>query len=210
MFLRSCKVKRGIGTIRQDVNISILNENRVEMKGVQDMKMFIKTIENEVIRQKYLYDNNNPTKAEVRNALPDGSSEFLRPMPGADRMYPETDLPLLKISRDFIDEIKKELPKLRSDIAGELKEKGLNEEMVKLVLSEDKIEELKALADIYPNINFIAKMILLFPKEISSKTNKSLEEIEETIIDYYGDILRLLNKKKISEGDVKEILINIS
>ena len=27
--LRSCKVKRGIGTIRQDVNVSIRNENRV-------------------------------------------------------------------------------------------------------------------------------------------------------------------------------------
>lgn len=208
-ILRSCKVKRGIGTIRQDVNISILNGNRVEMKGVQDMKTFVKTIENEVLRQEKLQNERKPTKAEVRNALSDESSEFLRPMPGADRMYPETDLPLLKISRDLINEIKKSLPKLRSDIAGELKEKGLSEEMVKLVLSEDKIEELKALADIYPNINFIAKMILLFPKEIASKTNKKLEYIEEIIIDYYGDILRALKKKKISEGDVKEILMKI-
>jgi Glu-tRNA(Gln) amidotransferase subunit E-like FAD-binding protein len=207
--LRSCKVKRGIGTIRQDVNISILNGNRIEMKGVQDMKMFIKTIENEVIRQKYLYDNGNPTKAEVRNSLPDGSSEFLRPMPGADRMYPETDLPLLKISRDFINEIKKDLPKLRSSIAGELKEKGLNEEMVKLILSENKLEELKVLLEIYNNINFIAKMIVVFPKEIATKEKKSLEEIEEKILDYYGDILREIIKKKISEGDVKDILTKL-
>jgi len=101
-------------------------------------------------------------------------------------MYPETDLPLLKIPRNFINEIKRELPKLRSEIAGELREKGLSEEMVKLVLSEDKIEELKILADIYPDINFVAKMILLFPKEIASKQNKSLEEIEAIILDYYG------------------------
>ena len=207
--LRSCKVKRGIGTIRQDVNISILGGNRIEMKGVQDMKTFIKTIENEVLRQKELYDEGTPTQAEVRNALPDCSSEFLRPMPGADRMYPETDLPLLKLSRDFIDSLKKDLPKLRSESAGELKEKGLSEEMVKLVLNEDKIDELKSLAEIYENINFIAKMIVLFPKEIASKENKTFEEIEEKIIEYYGDILRLLNKKKISEGYVKDILINL-
>jgi Glu-tRNA(Gln) amidotransferase subunit E-like FAD-binding protein len=207
--LRSCKVKRGIGTIRQDVNISILGGNRIEMKGVQDMRTFIKTIENEVIRQKYLEENNNPTPAEVRNALPDGSSEFLRPMPGADRMYPETDVPLLKISRDFLNEIKKDLPKLRTEVAGELKSQGLNEEMIKLVLSEDKIEELKSLVNIYQDINFIAKMILLFPKEIASRENKNLEEVEEIILDYYGDILRLLNKKKISEGDVKDILMRI-
>ncbi len=207
--LRSCKVKRGIGTIRQDVNISILGGNRIEMKGVQDMRTFIKTIENEVIRQKELCDEGNPTPAEVRNALPDCSSEFLRPMPGADRMYPETDLPLLKLSRDFIDSLKKDLPKLRSESAGELKEKGLSEEMIKLILSEDKIEELKSLAEIYLNLNFIAKMIVLFPKEIASKENKTLEEVEEQVMDYYGDILRLLNKKKISEGDVKDILINL-
>ena len=51
-ILRSCKVKRGIGTIRQDVNLSIRGENRVELKGVQDMKMLVKIIENEVLRQK--------------------------------------------------------------------------------------------------------------------------------------------------------------
>jgi Glu-tRNA(Gln) amidotransferase subunit E-like FAD-binding protein len=203
--LRSCKVKRGIGTIRQDVNLSILNENRVEMKGVQDMKMFLKTIDNEVLRQKDLHDKGKPTQAEVRNALADGTSEFLRPMPGADRMYPETDLPLLKISRDFVNEIKKDLPKLRSDVAGELREKGLSEEMIKLVLSENKIEEFKNLIEIYNNLNFIAKMILLFPKEIASKENKSLEEVEGIISDSYGEILRRLNKKAISEGDVKDI-----
>jgi len=207
--LRSCKVKRGIGTIRQDVNISIMNGNRVEMKGVQDMRTFVKTIENEVIRQKYLQDNGKPTKSEVRNALPDLSSEFLRPMPGADRMYPETDLPLLKISRDFINEIKKDLPKLRTDIAGELKERGLSEEMTKLVLSEDKIDEFKVLADVYSNPNFVAKMILLFPKEIASKTGKKLDDIENILVEYYGDVLKNIKKKKISEGDVKDILTKV-
>jgi Glu-tRNA(Gln) amidotransferase subunit E-like FAD-binding protein len=208
-ILRSCKVKRGIGTIRQDVNISILNGNRIEMKGVQDMKTFIKTIENEVLRQKELYDNKKPTQAEVRNSLADGTSEFLRPMPGADRMYPETDLPLLKISRDFINEIKKDLPKLRKDIAGELKEKGLSDEMTKLVLAEGKIDEFKVLSELYSNLNFIAKMVLLFPKEISSKTGKKLDEVENILVDYYSDILRALNKKKILEGYVKEIMIKL-
>jgi Glu-tRNA(Gln) amidotransferase subunit E-like FAD-binding protein len=207
--LRSCKVKRGIGTIRQDVNISVMNGNRVEMKGVQDMKTFVKTIENEVLRQKELYDKKKPTQSEVRNSLPDGTSEFLRPMPGADRMYPETDLPLLKISREFINEIKKELPKLRTDIAGELKERGLSDEMVKLVLSEGKIEEFKMLSDIYSNINFIAKMILLFPKEISSKTGKRLEDVENILQEYYSDILANIKKKKITEGEVKEIMIKL-
>src|SRR3989344_6468493 len=50
-ILRSCKVRRGIGTIRQDVNVSIKGHPRVEIKGFQDVKMFVLTIENEVKRQ---------------------------------------------------------------------------------------------------------------------------------------------------------------
>ena len=50
--LRSCKVKRGIGTIRQDVNVSTPGHPRIEIKGFQDVKMFIPTIEKEVERQK--------------------------------------------------------------------------------------------------------------------------------------------------------------
>ena len=168
--------------------------------------MFVKIIENEVLRQKKLSDEGKPTKAEVRNALPTGLTEFIRPMPGADRMYPETDLPLLKISRDFLNEIKKELPKLKSEIEGELKKIGLNKEMINLLLNQNKIEEFKNLLKIYENPNFIAKMILLFPKEISAKIEKPLDKIERIFEEIYGDVLIALNKKKISESDVKEIL----
>lgn len=208
-ILRSCRVKRGIGTIRQDVNVSILNGNRIEMKGMQDMKTFVRTIENEISRQKKLFNSGKPTSAEVRNALPDCSSEFLRPMPGADRMYPETDLSLLKISRELIDEIKKELPKLKSEIGGELKQTGLNEEMVKLLLRENKVEEFKNLLNIYKNPNLIAKMILLFPKEILAKTGKSVENIGKKLEEFYEDILIAINKKKILESDIKQVMIKI-
>jgi Glu-tRNA(Gln) amidotransferase subunit E-like FAD-binding protein len=203
--LRSCKVKRGIGTIRQDVNISILNGNRIEMKGVQDMKTFVKTIDNEVIRQKYLQDNGKPTKSEVRNSLPDGGSEFLRPMPGADRMYPETDLPLLKISRDFINEIKKELPKLRTDIAGELKEK-LSEELSKLIL-DDYLEDFESLLGIYPkNPQLIAKMLTIWRSELATKFKKSIDEVEKIIsLDVLETLLNKVKRRELSENAIKPI-----
>ncbi|MEK6824074.1 MAG: Glu-tRNA(Gln) amidotransferase subunit GatE [Nanoarchaeota archaeon] len=209
-ILRSCKVKRGIGTIRQDVNLSIRGENRVELKGVQDMKMLVKIIENEVLRQKKLSDSGKPTKAEVRNVLPNGLSEFIRPMPGADRMYPETDILLLKISRDLINEIKKDIPKLKSEIDEELKKTGLSQEMIKLLFDQNKIEEFKNLLKISKNVHLIAKMILLFPKEISAKTGKSLDKIEKIFEEIYGDILIALNKNKISESDIKEVLIKFA
>jgi len=45
------KVQRGLGTIRQDVNISIKQGARIEAKGLQDLKLLSKVIELEVQRQ---------------------------------------------------------------------------------------------------------------------------------------------------------------
>lgn len=55
MLLRSTgKVQRGIGTIRQDVNISISGGARVEIKGLQDLRTMEKVIEGEIKRQQSL------------------------------------------------------------------------------------------------------------------------------------------------------------
>ena len=48
------KVKRGLGTIRQDVNVSIKDGALVETKGVQELGLLGKVVELEVERQKNL------------------------------------------------------------------------------------------------------------------------------------------------------------
>ena len=50
-ILRSTHVKRGLGTIRQDLNISIKDGARIEVKGVQDLDLMPTIVENEVERQ---------------------------------------------------------------------------------------------------------------------------------------------------------------
>ncbi|GAB3679844.1 Glu-tRNA(Gln) amidotransferase subunit GatE [Salinarchaeum chitinilyticum] len=57
MLLRSTgAVKRGLGTIRQDVNISIAEGARVELKGVQSLDDIDDIVRNEVRRQKRLVE----------------------------------------------------------------------------------------------------------------------------------------------------------
>ena len=57
MLLRSTgQVKRGLGTIRQDVNVSIAEGARVEIKGVQSLDDIDDIVRNEVQRQKELLD----------------------------------------------------------------------------------------------------------------------------------------------------------
>jgi len=205
--LRSCRVKRGIGTIRQDVNISIKEHPRVEIKGFQNVKMFVPTIKKEVERQQKNIKKNKMA-SEVRRALPNGETEFLRPMPGASRMYPETDLPLLKISREIINEAKRTLPKLRSKIHGELKEKGLSEEMIKLLSHGDKVEEFVELCKISDDPNFVAKVLFIFPKDIGKR--EGIKKIDEILnLDIIESIIQEVNAGKIDKQDVKQIMTDI-
>jgi len=48
--------------------------------------------------------------SETRQALSDGTNGFERILPGADRMYPDTDLPPKKIAEDRINKIRSLLP----------------------------------------------------------------------------------------------------
>lgn len=209
-ILRSCKVKRGIGTIRQDVNLSIYGGNRVELKGVQDMKMFVKIIDNEILRQKKLSDSKKPTKTEVRNVLSDGLSEFIRPMPGSDRMYPETDISLLKISRNFVNEIKKDLPKLKAENEEELRKKGLTDELIKLVL-DGHLDNFKFLLEVYPqDPQLVAKMLTIWRSELATKLKKDFRVIEEIInIDQLEKLLEEVNKEKINKNELRSIFSDL-
>jgi glutamyl-tRNA(Gln) amidotransferase subunit E len=57
MILRStARVKRGLGTIRQDVNVSVAGGARVEVKGVQDLNLIDRIVELEVLRQASLLE----------------------------------------------------------------------------------------------------------------------------------------------------------
>jgi Glu-tRNA(Gln) amidotransferase subunit E-like FAD-binding protein len=209
-ILRACNVKRGIGTIRQDVNISIKGSERVEIKGFQDPKIMIKTVDTEIERQQECIKNKT-CKKEVRRTNPDGTTTFLRPMPGAARMYPETDTPLLKISREMINEAKNNLPKLTSEHKSYLEEYGLNDELVKALLKEKKIEEFKELLNVVNNPQLVAKMLTLFKKDTQKKFDLSDDEIEKKFSTNVLDgILQELKDGKISEGDVKNVMQKIA
>ena len=54
IFRATKKVKRGIGTIREDINISLPGGPRTEIKGAQDLKLLPTYVENEVRRHEML------------------------------------------------------------------------------------------------------------------------------------------------------------
>ncbi|MDR0768178.1 MAG: Glu-tRNA(Gln) amidotransferase subunit GatE [Methanosarcinales archaeon] len=85
---------------------------------------------------------------ETRHALPDGNNSYLRPLPGAARMYPETDLPTFTISRrEYLDLAAPEL--LIEKAERYMKEYGINEEFADAIAFSKYMQLFEKLAEKY-------------------------------------------------------------
>lgn len=201
MILRSTeRVRRGIGTIRQDVNVSIRTHPRVEIKGFQDLKSMPKVIEREVKRQ---IKDRKKTIPHVRKANPDFSTSFLRPMPGSARLYPETDIRSIEITPSMLKSIK--VPELLTERAIKL-EKGfkLPSQLANELVSKQKF--FKFLVTKLPKTDpkFIAQALVEYPKEIKSRYNvKVLDKYVEEILTYF-------DQKQIAKDAVFEAMLDLA
>ncbi|MDO8556768.1 MAG: Glu-tRNA(Gln) amidotransferase subunit GatE [Nanoarchaeota archaeon] len=201
MILRSTgKVRRGLGTIRQDVNVSIASHPRVELKGFQDLRSMVPTVDAEIKRQQ-VNVNNKSGSSEVRKVNPDFSSSFLRPMPGAGRMYPETDHPIIHLTDTDLKKIK--IPELLTEKVLKLeKQFGLSPDLAREVLDHPWFESLVLK---YPQVPalFIAHMLVENPKELKARFGLDPEKLQEHHVAFALDAL---DKGKIPKSAVFEIL----
>lgn len=188
--------KSGIGSIRQDVNISIKGHERVELKGFQDLKAMPKTIDIEIKRQL----KSKSEKAHVRKVEPNFTSSFLRPMPGSARMYPETDIPSVELPQRFLKQI--EIPELISERAINFEKKyNISEqyarEILKLNIPFDYYAEKYKVEP-----KFIAHLLIELPKELKARF-KTKQYPKKQHFDF---VLENLEKNKITRESTIEIL----
>jgi len=329
MILRSTgKVKRGLGTIRQDVNISIRDGARVEIKGVQSLDILDKVVEYEVIRQKSLIEIREElrkreaavnrtifnlsnvfkhteskvikkakfvggillkrfegligreiqpgrrlgtefadiarmfglggifhtdelpaygiseeevdelrktTKAddrdavviaagervrvenalrriiqraeycffgvpeETRKANEDGTTSYLRPLPGAARMYPETDVPAVKVTEEMLSV---ETPELIEDrMKRYVKDYGLSEDLARVIADSEYFTLFEEYADkISPTV--AARVIHLTPADLRK------DGVDTGILNenHFRLTLNLILKGKIAKEGAEEVL----
>ncbi len=207
MVLRSTgSCKRGIGTIRQDVNISIKDGARTEIKGFQDLRSIVKIIENEIKRQEALIKKGKKIKQEVRKAEPDFTTSFLRPMPGAARMYPETDCPPIKITKERLEKIG--TVELISDKTEKLAEKHeITQDLAKGLAKTNKLEIFENFVEKFKKIKpaFIASTLVSTLKEIKRKFNIDVDKLTDK---EFEEIFSYLNKGKISKDVVMDVIID--
>jgi glutamyl-tRNA(Gln) amidotransferase subunit E len=76
--------------------------------------------------------------AETRTAKEDGTTRYMRPRPGAARMYPETDIPPIQVTEELVEKIRVNLPESAEKKQQRLaKRYGLNEKLAKQIVDSE-------------------------------------------------------------------------
>ena len=84
---------------------------------------------------------------ETRDPLPDGRTRFSRPLPGRDRMYPETDIPPIPITAERLRRLRAELPERPEELEARLaRSHGLPGEVVRQLVYGDLVGRFESLA----------------------------------------------------------------
>ena len=87
---------------------------------------------------------------ETRDPLPDGTSKYSRPLPGAARMYPETDVPPTEITRDRMSHIRENLPELPEEIEKRLvSQYGINAQQARQIVRQDNTDLFEKISNEY-------------------------------------------------------------
>lgn len=75
---------------------------------------------------------------ETRAANPDGTTRYMRPRPGAARMYPETDVPPIQISGDYLEKLRASLPEMpEKKMRLLMRQYDLNQKLAKQILNSE-------------------------------------------------------------------------
>ena len=202
-MLRSTgKVMRGLGTIRQDVNISIKGHARVELKGVQELQQIPKIAEIEAKRQKAEINMARKTDGHVRNVKEDLTSKFLRPMPGASRMYPETDIPTIKVDMDRVKAMK--VPELIPDRIKRYKKLGLNDELAKRMADSRKNEIFdRAMKKQKLNPTLVTTTLLSTEIELNRKLKLTSGKFPEA---FYSRLFKTLDEGRLTNESISKVM----
>jgi glutamyl-tRNA(Gln) amidotransferase subunit E len=141
---------------------------------------------------------------EVRGVTEDGGSKYNRPLPGEHRLYPETDVIPITLTKEFITKIKKELPEPWTKKLVKFKKMKLSDDLAKQILRSEYMEMFENIVKarrVDPKI--IANFFVSTLKDLEKREGVKVENLTEK---NYLDIFDSLQKKKI----VKEALPQIT
>lgn len=154
-----------------------------------------------------LIEAKNGVPAETRLATQTGETVFLRPRPGASRMYPETDIPPISVTLNEIKRAKENIPKSWDESLLELQKKyDLNLQLSEQIFDSHYIELFETIVnDIKINPTFVASILCSSITKLERNgLNSKLLKNEEIVKSF-----QLLEEGKVAKESIEIIFENI-
>lgn len=129
--------------------------------------------------------------SEVRAVNDDATSRYLRPMPGAARMYPETDLPPRGVASGDLDRVRAALPPLPEVRAKQVEERtGVSEALVEQLDQTDRLGDFEGVAldieeagaDAATTNAAVARMLLTTVAEVTKDGARTWESVAPHVV----------------------------
>ena len=141
---------------------------------------------------------------EVRRALPDDTTEYMRPLPGAARMYPETDVQPVRITPIRLQRVRNNLPERPEEKHRRfMKKYRLNAEQTRQILSSGYENDFERLVKQFPSMKNI--FLRTFLNTFSELENEGIntDNIDEKML---IDVFSALSSGRYAKEAVPEIL----
>ena len=204
------------GQIRCDVNVSLMKEDatelgtKVEMKNINSFSGVREAILCEVARQTEILNNGGKIVQETRRYDENDNTTYsMRSKEDAVdyKYFTDPNLPPVKIDRDWVDEIKKEIPKLHNErFRIYTKEYSINEKDAYTIVRD------KDVSDFYEECIKLLNNPVIISNWLTGDVMGNLNKLSLTITDcgltpkMLTDLIKLIDDGKISGKQAKGVL----
>ena len=156
---------------------------------------------------KRIQDATDGVPAETRGVTQDDETIFLRPRPGASRMYPETDIPSISVLPEEIKLARENIPKSWDDSIAEIQKKyNLNSQLSEQIFDSEYMELFEKICENKKNsANFVASILC------STITNLQRKGFDALLLkpEHIAELFELLADDKIPKESLEIIFENI-
>ncbi|MDH5437567.1 MAG: Glu-tRNA(Gln) amidotransferase subunit GatE [Candidatus Bathyarchaeota archaeon] len=145
---------------------------------------------------------------ETRAANPDGTSRYMRPRPGAARMYPETDVPPIQLGEEYVKKLRACLPELPEQKMRRLTEEyGLNLKLVRQILDSEYIDLFEKLAQ---ETKVSPTVIAVALTETMKALRRDGVEVERVSDEQLRELFRLVDAGETAKEAIPEVITWLS
>ena len=141
---------------------------------------------------------------ETRASNQDGTTRFMRPRPGAARMYPETDIPPVQVTEEHVEWVSSHLPELPEQKLHRLtKEYRLNEKLAKQILDSEYGELFEVIAK---ESKVSATTVAAFMTETMKALKRDGFPVERIPEAHIRDVFKCVGSGQVTKEAVSEIV----